>query len=103
MIFCTQFSELHFVQVANYLPHLRYLDIHSSTLISFDTALTIIVGLSSIMSINFDPKNAKLDVEYWKEMLRTFSNIHFGHNVRVSMPYYGNMLCIPQSNDLEDN
>ena len=96
---CTQFNEMHFIKMLLELLHLLYVDLASCQQISFDVALCLTSELPQLMFINFEPKNSKEDVCYWEMLLRTFNKVHFGHNVRVCMPHYGNIWRLPHSSD----
>ena len=79
------------------LPQLLYVDLASCQEISFDVALCLISELPQLIVFNFEPKNSREDVCLWQMLLHTFKRVHFGHNVTVSMPYYGNIPHLPHS------
>ena len=102
MAHCTQFQEKHFSLMMTNLPELNYLDFHTCAEISFAAAYWIISLLGNLRCINFDPQNAVAHVLDWEILLRHFRMVHFGHNVRCQMPFYGNNWRIPDA-DSEEN
>ena len=103
MTCCVQFNEMHFLRMLPKLPKLSYVDLAKSSEISIDVAVCIMTDMNNLMFINFDPKKAKEHVGFWESLLRVLKHVHFGHNVRVCMPHYGNYWHMPQGSDDEDN
>ena len=99
---CLQFKEVHFIRMLPLMGNLKYCDISGCTELSFDAAYWLLSHMKAILMINFDPKNPVEDVDYWEILLRTFTWVHFGHNVRVCMPHYGNDWRIEQGHDCEE-
>ena len=83
------------------LEQVKYADLQGCCDLSFNTVYCILVELTDIRNINFDPKDSVADVSYWEMLLRTFTRVHFGHNVRCAMPFYANTWRIPNSDESE--
>ena len=84
------------------LPTLKYVDIACSQELSFAPVLTILMQ-TNIEVFNFEPKDAHVNVSDWEIILRTFIFVHFGHNVRVRMPHYGNIWRIAYESEVDEN
>ena len=92
---CWQFEENDFVKMLPKMRKLSYVDIAKCCKITSVSALYIAASMCQVLWLNFDPKDAKSNVSDWEILLRNFPEIHFGHNVRVHMPFYGNNWRIP--------
>ena len=102
MQFCSQFQEKHFVLMLPKLQDLLYADFHSCDEISFAAAFWMLSEMDEIQCINFDPQNPVADVNDWEIILRHFTMVHFGHNIRCKMPFYGNHWRMAQGEDEEN-
>ena len=96
---CRQFSEKHFSIMLPKLQSLKYADFASCAEISFTGAFWIISEMPNLLCINFDPLNATSDVFDWEVLLRHFTLVNFGHNVRCQMPFYANYWRISQQEE----
>ena len=90
MTSCTQFSEGHFLQFLPRLTNLYLIDLARCQEIAFVGSFFIVQSIESIRYFNFEPKNPQEDVSDWELLLRNIRRVHFGHNVMVCMPHYGN-------------
>ena len=98
---CKQFTELHFAKMLTALPVVRYVDVAGSTDLSFDCVYWLCREMQNLMLVNFDPKNPRDEIDGWRLIFTYFRYIHFGHNITVCMPHYGNMWRVPDNSNSE--
>ena len=96
-----QFTEADLVSGISRLKTIKYLDMGKCPELAFSSVVWIILNLPCVEKINFDPKNPQGDVEDWRIVLINLRSVHFGHNVRVCMPYYANHWRVPLDEEEE--
>ena len=57
MIAFTQFDGMHIVTMSEHMPKLAYLDIEKSCLMTFDAVLTVVINMTNLLWLNFNPKD----------------------------------------------
>ena len=100
---CTQFSELHMLQMIPQLKQLRYLDLERCQEISFPVAHWIIGSPPRLSAIDFKPKNPRIEVKDWSRLHSIFIDKSFGISFCCNLPFYGQYVRLPEWFDDEQD
>ena len=95
MVYCKQFSELHFIQFLPHMKSLNYVNLEECQELSFPTAYWIISSLQNLRIIDFKPARASNEYGEWKRLYEIFFSVQFGISFRRMFPYFGGYVRLP--------
>ena len=79
---CIQFNQSHVLRAVENNTMIKYLDVASSTTLSFEAAHYIMGSLKDLFYFAFDPKYPEMVTE-WRNLIRIFryKNVKFGGKI----------------------